>query len=144
MRSILTSHAKVIETTQKHILWTFWDVSMIIKCGLKIGLFMSEPYYFKFLFTNLLCPAVWLSDIWQIIDNSSKCVFDLLNVFSECIQWITSPQRATSWKFYYLIICFSISARSLCALNTFSSNIDIHIWFFASKSQSRIGKNCLL
>ena len=64
MMSILTSHMKVIQTTQKHILWTFWGALMIIKSGLKIDLIMSEPHFVKFLFMNLLhSPAVWIFDI---------------------------------------------------------------------------------
>ena len=46
MRSVLRSHVKVIQITQKHILWTFRGVLMIIKCELKIDLIMSEPHKF--------------------------------------------------------------------------------------------------
>ena len=57
-----------------------------------------------FIFTNLLQSwGVWLFDIWQIIGNS-------FNVFTECIQWITThPQWATWWNFHYLL--FSISVQ---------------------------------
>ena len=38
---------------------------------------------------HLHSPAVWLSDIWQISNNSLKYFFHLLNVFSECVSEYT-------------------------------------------------------
>ena len=55
---------------------------MIIKCGLKIDLIMSEPQYVKFLSMSLLhSTAVRLFDIWQIIGNS-------LNYFSDLFHYL--------------------------------------------------------
>ena len=51
---------------------------MIIKCGLKIYLIMSVPHEVKLIFLQT-ASIVQLFDIWQIICNSLKCFFDLLN-----------------------------------------------------------------
>ena len=39
MRSVLTAHVKVIQITQKHILWTFWGVLMVIKSSIVLFFF---------------------------------------------------------------------------------------------------------
>ena len=54
MRSILTTHVKVIQTTRKHILWIFWSVLTIIKCDLKIDLIMSWASLCRVLTNHLL------------------------------------------------------------------------------------------
>ena len=46
---------KLTQITQKHILG---GISMIIKCGLKIDLIMSEHHNVKFFFMNLIHTAV--------------------------------------------------------------------------------------
>ena len=78
MRSILRSYMKVIQITQKHILWTFLGVSMIIKCDHIV----SEPHNVKFIFYIHLLHSSAV-DIWQIIGHSLRYFFDLINVFSE-------------------------------------------------------------
>ena len=95
MRSNLTSHVNVTKTPQKHILWTFWGVLMIIKSDLKIDLMISEPYYVKFFyFVNLLHRlGVWHFDIWQII----SLMFDLMSVQS--LGWLRADFGLISGKF---------------------------------------------
>ena len=79
MRSILRSYVKIIQITQKHMLWTFWSVLMVVKCDLIV----SEPHNDKFIFTNLLHNAVF---------NSLKYIFDLLSVFRELSTCRTTPR----------------------------------------------------
>ena len=73
MRSIVRSYIKIIQIIQKHILWTFGGVLIIIKCNLKIDLIMSDFDNVSSFFKNLLhSAAVWLFYIWQITGNSFK------------------------------------------------------------------------
>ena len=80
-------YINIILSPQKHILWTFWGVLMIIIFGPKNwpNYVWASLYQVPFFMSLLHSPAVWLFDIWQIIGNSLKYVF------SEYIQWITSP-----------------------------------------------------
>ena len=39
-------------------------------------------------------PQCHFLTFWYLRNNSLKYFFDLLNVFSECIQWITSPSTS--------------------------------------------------
>ena len=133
MRSNLTSHVNVTKTPQKHILWTFCSVLMIIKSDLKIYLIISEPHYVKFFFVNLLHrPGVWHFDIWQIISLMSDLMSDLMSCQTSCqISCQTSFQTSCRSKFSFFSKFSNFS--NFCFLTYFKHFLRVSWVFKGSK-----------